>query len=109
MTENKTVLVNGEVVRKDALLMELHRGTRAIGFGVLQDNGGLSLDEARAILDERDWEFNFDYVKGRPLKCFERDGLIPEHCEYLYNRDAGPGAFAAAAQRARSLTTGEFK
>jgi hypothetical protein len=108
MTESKTVIANGEVVQKDALLMELHRGTRAIGFGVLQDNGNLSLDEARAILDERNWEFNFDYVKGRPLKTFERDGQIPKHCEYLYDRDAGPGAFAAAVQRAHN-TTGESK
>lgn len=97
----------GREVDAERLLVELHAGTRALGFGAMHDIGRrLTVDEARGILRaqvEREREpgsFTFDYVLGRPIKVTAREGVIVSG--RLYERDAGDGAFAAAVERAAS-------
>lgn len=74
---------------KAEVLAALHGASRQQGMGVLQPDKPLTVDEARAILD--DGAEYFDYVRGRVMKIALRgDYLDPR----LYDRDNGEGAAA---------------
>lgn len=103
--DNKNMIkVLGQMVRRDALLAALHNNTRPLGFGVLHAlNGDLSVVEAARALNNG--PLCVDYLFGRPIKCMEmEDGTLDDRSQYLYERDAGPGAFAKAAEQAAEMT-----
>jgi hypothetical protein len=79
-----------------ALLAALHNGTKPLGLGALHDMGrDMTVEEAQTILDEQNGKFDFDYLKGRPLKVWiENDGVTLCRSD-LYDRDTRPGACAA--------------
>lgn len=97
MTE--TIKANGKVVSRAALLAALHNNTRAIGMGQMHDLGrDMTREEAEKVLEDREGVFAFDYLLGRPLKVFEKDGAVQR--SDLYDRDAGRGAFDRAVEEA---------
>jgi hypothetical protein len=99
---------NGKSYDEAKLLAALHNGTQCQGMGVLHDLGRdmtaeeaqKELDEARARQGTLRSEIYFDYFHGRPLKVgFEQNGNgLPDF--RLYDRDAGKGAGARAAEQA---------
>jgi hypothetical protein len=82
------------------LVLALHNGTQAIGFGVRQNNPNLTIEDVRADLKAKDdsgWgktkgEYAFDYYYGRPLKVTLNTEKKEIHRADLYDRDAGQGA-----------------
>ena len=86
------VVANGVEVDAAKLLSALHNGTQPLGMGHLHDIGSLSVADAEVVL-EKTGKFEFDYLFGRPLKVYARDGVVDGR---LYDRDAGEGAFAHA-------------
>jgi hypothetical protein len=91
-------------VAADALLAALHNGSRAVGMGVVHDIGrDMTRAEAREYLARRGGSFNLDYVCGRPIKVYARDGVVSEGSAGLYDRDNGPGAFARAFEDALTM------
>lgn len=60
-----------------ALLATLHNNTVSVGMGKIHDIGrDIRVEEAQEIIDERDGDLRFDYVKGRPIKVTIEDGSI---------------------------------
>ena len=91
------VIANGIEVDAAKLLSALHNGTQPLGMGHLHDIGHLSVTGAESVLKVTG-RFEFDYLLyGRPLKVYARDGVVDGR---LYDRDAGPGAFARAVDLA---------
>lgn len=89
----------------------LHHGTRALGMGALHNNPGFTVDDAQEWVDHAAGAaksfgpghlLRFDYVAGRPLKvALNTEAQLVERV-WLYDRDAGEGACAAALDRARA-------
>lgn len=85
---------------KAKLLAALFNRSHQQGFGLRDLSGAapMTAAEAQQILEERGERLYFDYLKGRVLKVdlgqdFTRDDL--------YDRDVGPGAFAAVVEELR--------
>ena len=78
--------MNIEGIDKAELLAALYNGSEPLGFGFLHaTKKDMTYDEARAILDNGDLEF--DYLKGRVMKI---DLSEEKNFETrLYNRDNG--------------------
>lgn len=87
---------------KAEVLAKLYNASRPMGFGMLQARGDITVEGARALLDDplptNDLGFPrrvayFDYLFGRPLKIDLRtDRLFVG----LYDRDNGQGAASRA-------------
>lgn len=100
------VIYKGERIDAPALLAALHNGTRSVGLGMLHDLGRpMGYSDALVWLEQAGG-FSVDYCNGRPIKVRAKlDSLeLDEHSEDLYDRDAGPGAFAKALELARAYT-----
>lgn len=99
----KTVKIHdGREVPAAKLLAALYNGTEPVGLGMLRAmSAPIEMTEAKAqeALDERG-VFSFDYLGGRPLKVRAKDNVIDERSVYLYDRDAGDGAFERAVLKA---------
>jgi hypothetical protein len=90
----------------------LHHGTRVRGMGAFHNNPGFTVDDAQEWVDHaaaaakdfgpgREHLLRFDYVAGRPLKvALNTESQLVERV-WLYDRDAGEGACAAALDHAR--------
>ena len=77
------------------LLAALHNGTATLGLGRVHDRGDMTVEEAREILENVDGRFDFDYVRGRPIKVYVRPDEPDILCRIdLYDRDSRPGACA---------------
>lgn len=77
------------------VLRALYNAARQQGLGVFDARGarGMTLDEARELIDNHGLENRFDYVHGRVMKVdLSGTTLDPR----LYDRDNGEGAAARA-------------
>lgn len=80
----------GNMVDAAELLAALYNASVPQGMGALHFTPEpMTVDEAQREIDERG-RFDFDYLKGRVLKVWERDGEVDGR---LYDRDLGDGAF----------------
>ena len=77
------------------VLLALYENTAVLGMGILQARDGVTLDDARDVLQNGSPDPGFskpldvDYMFGRPIKVrFDESGVI--NLEW-YNRDAGDG------------------
>lgn len=79
-------------MNKAEVLAKLYNASRAQGMGFLQASSAeMTVQEAQKLLDSGDG--NFDYLNGRVMKIdLSGDELDP----WLYDRDNGQGAAAAA-------------
>lgn len=75
------------------LVHALYHGTVAQGMGMLHDCRQLTLTQVRADFAAQsvNWQYGFDYYRGRPLKI-QLDPKTKEFDPRLYDRDAGEGA-----------------
>ena len=72
------------------LLAALYNQSIPLGMGVLHyDPEPMTAEQAQEIIDQAG-RFDFDYLKGRVMKVWDRDGEVDGR---LYDRDNGPGAF----------------
>lgn len=93
-----TVKANGKDVDAAALLAALYNRAKPQGLGFLHyKSEPMTTQEAQRVLDECG-RFAFDYLRGRVLKVFERDGEI--HRADLFDRDNGHGQFALGVEDA---------
>lgn len=84
-------------IDKAELLAALVNGTQSVGMGRLQDNGPITIEQARGWLDES-MTLSFDYVAGRPIKTDISGDTARVR---LYDRDAGEGTFACVVAELR--------
>lgn len=79
-------------MNKADVLAKLYNASRPQGLGFIHfDASEMSTDEAQELLDSG--QTYFDYLKGRVMKVdLSGDKLNP----FLYDRDNGQGAAAAA-------------
>ena len=84
---------------KADVLAALHNRARVQGVGVIHATPeDMTREVALAILDKRDGNLYFDYLKGRVMKVdISRDSFNPG----LYDRDNGPGAASAVIEKLR--------
>lgn len=90
------------------LVAALHNGTRPLGMGVFNARGPMTATEVRAEDPDRAARTKtrdgiyFDYYHGRPLKTrIVADGdALTVPGTWLYDRDAGDGAFVRAVTSA---------
>ena len=77
---------------KAEVLAKLYNASRPVGMGFLHADGqDMTVAQARELLDAG--QTYFDYLKGRVMKVdLSGDELDP----WLYDRDNGQGAAAAA-------------
>lgn len=83
-------MINIAGMDKAEVLMKLFNRSKQQGLGFLDARGSksISLDEARACIDEMP-RLYFDYLFGRVLKVdLSKDSFDP----WLYDRDNGAGA-----------------
>jgi hypothetical protein len=100
MTAPAVLTFEGRRFHAARLLAALHNGTQPLGLGRLHARGDLTVEEAEQLLQERK-EFWVDYLFGRPIKVrASADGRIHENSRWLYDRDAGEGAFDRALAQA---------
>jgi hypothetical protein len=102
--ERRTAMSMSEIdvkgIDRGALIAALHNGTGAQGLGMMHDIcRDMTPEEGAKILDERNGKFQFDYLRGRPIKVWiEGDMLMRTD---LYDRDARPGACQEIVDRLR--------
>lgn len=102
MNEDENI-INIEGISPAKLLMCLYNGTRPVGLGALSDlRREMMYQEAHNIIISMEGPpYRFDYVQGRPLKVMFDDKELKG--AWLYDRDAGRGACAAAVAKARQV------
>ena len=85
-------MINLKNKDKAEVLAKLYNASRPIGLGFLHaDSNDMTTKQAQELLD--DGSTYFDYLNGRVMKIdLSDDNLDP----YLYDRDNGDGAAAAA-------------
>ena len=87
-------------INKIKLLQALVQRTAFIGFNAQMGYHGPSFDEAKA---REAVKRRIDYYCGKPIKCdLSGDEVDP----WLYDRDAGQGAFARCVESVSSMTPG---
>lgn len=83
------------------LIQALHASTKPVGFGFLEDNGDLTIEQVKELVGDIDptGRVIVDYLQGRPIKIRIKNGKT--HF-FLYNRDAGEGVGEHVLQILRS-------